>query len=55
MIEKYIMVTWPEIQKFMNHKEWSDCIMCQSIKGHSCPDSTWMVPEDLYYKVNKLK
>lgn len=45
---KYIMVSWPEIQDFMNDKRWEDCVFCQSVKGHQVPDSTWMIPEDFY-------
>lgn len=51
MNEKYIMVTWPEVQIFMDDKRWSECILCTSIEGHPCPDSTYMVPESLYDKV----
>lgn len=53
--KKYIMVTWPEIQDFMTSDRWSECIFCQSIKGHEVPDNTYMIPEDLYYKnyINK--
>lgn len=48
MNERYVMVTWPEIQDFMNHKRWNECIFCQEIEGHPCPDSTYMVPESVY-------
>lgn len=44
----YIMVSFPEIQDFMEHPRWNECIFCQSIEGHECPDSTYMVPKDLY-------
>ena len=42
------MVTFPEIQDFMEHERWGECIFCQAIDGHPCPDSTYMVPESLY-------
>lgn len=45
------MVSWPEIQEFMNHKRWNECIFCQQIGEHYVPDCTYMVPEDLYDKV----
>lgn len=48
MNERYVMVTWPEIQDFMNHKRWNECIFCQEIEGHPCPDSAYMVPESVY-------
>lgn len=48
---KYILVSFPEIQNFMDHKRWSECIFCTEIEGHPCPDSTYAVPEDLYEEV----
>lgn len=51
MNEKYIMITWPEIQLFMEHKKWSKCICCQEVKGHPCPSPAYMVPESLYDEV----
>lgn len=50
-IEKYILVEWPEVQEFMNHPRWSECIFCQEIEGHPCPDVAYMVPESLYNEV----
>nr|DAW84546.1 MAG TPA: hypothetical protein [Caudoviricetes sp.] len=47
-MKKYIMVSFPEIQEYMEHPRWNECIFCQSITGHEVPDSTYMVPEDLY-------
>lgn len=43
------MVTFPEIQDFMEHERWGECIFCQAIDGHPCPDSTYMVPESIYH------
>lgn len=51
MSERYVMVTWPEIQKFMDHRRFSECIFCTEIRDHPCPDSTYMVPESLYQEV----
>lgn len=48
---RYIPVGWPEIQEFMNHPRWSECIFCVEIEGHPCDDSLYMVPEDIYYEV----
>lgn len=45
------MVTFPEIQDFMEHERWGECIFCQAIEGHECPNSTYMVPESLYEEV----
>lgn len=54
VMEKYILVGWPEIQEFMEHPRWSECIFCTEIPGHPCPDSTYAVPESLYEEVTNL-
>ena len=51
-LERYILVEWPEIQIFMDHPRWSECIFCMEIEGHPCPDQSYMVPESLYKEVN---
>ena len=51
-LERYILVEWPEIQTFMDHPRWSECIFCMGIEGHLCPDNSYMVPESLYKEVN---
>lgn len=38
----------------MNHPRWSECIFCQEIEGHPCPDSSFMIPESLYKEINNL-
>lgn len=48
MNKKYILVTFPEIQYFMVHERFEECIFCTEIPGHPCPSSTYAVPEDLY-------
>lgn len=48
---KYILVEWPEVQDFMMHSRWDECIFCSSIPGHEVPDSTYAVPEDIYEEV----
>ena len=45
---KYILVTFPEIQDFMEHPRFGECIFCESIEGHPVESSTYAVPEDLY-------
>lgn len=52
-MEKYVMVVFPEIQDFMEHPRWGECIFCQAIEGHECPDSAYMIPEDLYNEVRR--
>ena len=51
-LERYILVEWPEIQDFMSHPRWSECIFCMEIEGHPCSDNSYMVPESLYKEVN---
>ena len=48
---KYILVTFPEIQDFMEHPRFGECIFCESIEGHPVESSTYAVPEDLYEEV----
>ena len=50
--ERYILVEWPEIQEYMDHPRWSECIFCIEIPGHPCPDVAYMVPETLYNEIN---
>lgn len=50
-MEKYILVGWPEVQEFMDHSRWSECIFCTEIEGHPCLDSAYMVPEDIYKEI----
>lgn len=50
MKELYVLISWPEIQDFMEHERWEECIFCQEIEGHPCPDSTYAVND--YQKKN---
>lgn len=54
MKELYVLISWPEIQDFMEHERWEECIFCQEIEGHPCPDSTYAVPVDLYKEIYNL-
>lgn len=54
-VQKYILVGWPNIQKFMTHPRWNECIMCNSIPGHEVGDVTYAIPEDLYNEVSNIK
>ena len=54
MSGNYKIVSWPEIQLFMDHPRWKDCIFCQHISGHPCPDSTYAVPEDISAAISFL-
>jgi len=55
VLEKYIMVGWPEIQDFMEHPRFEECIFCCTTEGHPCPDNTYMVPEFLFKEVYENK
>ena len=55
IVQKYILVGWPNIQDFMEHPRWNECVFCDSIPGHEVGVSTYAVPEDLYYEVNNIK
>lgn len=53
-MEKYLLIGWPEIQEYMLHPRWEECVFCCEIEGHPCPDSTYAVPESLYNEVNNI-
>ena len=53
-MKKYILVSFPHIQDFMEHPRWSECIFCMEIEDHPCEDSTFAVPEDLYNEIKGL-
>ena len=52
MKQKYVLVGFPEIQDYMDHNRWNECILCISLPEHPCEDSTYAVPEDLYDELN---
>ena len=54
LMEKYLLIGWPEIQMFMEHPRWSECIFCTEIPGHPCEDSTYAVPESLYNEIYEI-
>lgn len=50
-MKHYVLVGWPEIQDFMEHERWEECVFCIEIEGHPVEDSTYAVPLDLYEEV----
>lgn len=54
-IEKYVLVSWPDIQYFEEHPRWNECICCVNLENHPCPEESWMVPESLFKEVMYLK
>lgn len=53
-MKKYVLVSFPRIQDFMEHPRWNECVFCQEIEGHPCERSTFAIPEDLYNEVYKM-
>ena len=52
-MKPYYILSWPEIQEFMDHPRWGECIFCEHLTGHPCPDSTYAIPVDLYNEVKR--
>ena len=50
---KYVLVFWPEIQNFMEHERWNECLLCIGSEENPCPVETYAVPEDLFNEVYK--
>ena len=50
-LQKYVLVSWPEVQLLMDHPRWSECIFCTEIAEHPCPDNSYMIPEEIYEEV----
>lgn len=57
-MDKYILVSWPEIQSLMDHPRWDECLLCLEtyeeeveVEIGNISDQTYAVPEDLYYEV----
>ena len=49
METKYVIVTFPEIQEYMDSERWNECYqLCTD-------DPSYIVPEDLYEWVNRIK
>lgn len=54
-MSKYILVTWPEIQDYMEHPDYPSKVFI----GHTITDSSkmmgvvndvWFVPEEMYHE-----
>lgn len=51
MKQRYILVTWPESQQFMDHERFNECLFVQDIDGHTeVGSSAYMIPEDIYFE-----
>lgn len=52
-MKTYYLINWPEIQQFMEHPRWNECVFCENISDHYCADITYAVPVDLYHELIK--
>lgn len=44
-MNKYVILGWPEVQKFMDNERWSEC------RALISDDAEYAIPEDLYEEV----
>lgn len=51
----YKLVSFPEIQAYMDHERWDECMLCISTDAEDTSSSDYAVPEDLYNEVNGIK
>lgn len=49
----YKLVSFPEIQAYMDHERWDECMLCISTDAESASSNDYAVPEDLYYEINR--
>lgn len=52
-MNKYIMVTWPQSQDFMEHERFNECYLVQALEGQEHFDSAYFVPIDLWREVGE--
>lgn len=50
----YKLVSFPEIQAYMDHERWDECMLCISIDAENTSSNDYAVPEDLYNEVNGI-
>ena len=50
-MKKYIIVTWPKSQQFMEHTRFNECYLVQAIEGQEALAAAYFVPEDLYNEI----
>lgn len=52
MPDKYVLVTWPESQTFMNFPWFrKECILHNAFEGQEYLDSAYFIPEERYKEV----
>lgn len=50
----YKLVSFPEIQSYMDHERWDECMLCISTDAEDISSNDYVVPEDLYNEVNGI-
>lgn len=50
----YKLVSFPEIQAYMDHERWDECMLCISTDAEDISSNDYVVPEDLYNEVNGI-
>lgn len=50
----YKLISFPEIQAYMDHERWDECMLCISTDAESASSNDYAVPEDLYNEVNGI-
>lgn len=50
----YKLVSFPEIQAYMDHERWGECMLCISTDAEDTLSNDYVVPEDLYNEVNGI-
>ena len=50
----YKLVSFPEIQAYMDHERWDECMLCISTDAENTSSNDYAVPEYLYNEVNGI-
>lgn len=53
-MKHHVLAGWPEIQDFMVHERWNECVFCIETENHPVGDGTYAVPFDLYEEVCQI-
>lgn len=52
MKQRYVLVTWPESQQFMDHERFNECLLIQDIDSRiEVGSAAYMIPEDMYLEI----
>jgi hypothetical protein len=54
--DTYVLVTWPNSQRLMNHERFKECLLIQDTDGHNqVGSSAYMCPSDLFDEIFEEK